>query len=99
MLGTVASCYIFAHSVGRESIFKFFVSHLNITMIALYKKRPTLVRWSLGSVVGFIGAKVQHFSEIAVILYVECLFEVHFYVFFAVFSITSFKLQLIVKKR
>ena len=55
-------------------------------MIALYKKRPTLVRWSSGSVAGSVGAKVQHFSEIAVILYVECLFEVHFYVLFAVFA-------------
>lgn len=58
-------------------------------MIALYKKRPTLVRWSSGSVAGSVGAKVQHFSEITFILYAECLFEVHFYVFFAVFSVVA----------
>ena len=56
-------------------------------MIALYKKRPTLVRWSLGSVVGFIGAKVQHFSEITFFLYAESSFEVHFYVFLCSFSL------------
>lgn len=82
---TVASRYIFAHSVRRKSIFKFFVSHLNITMIALYKKRPALVRWSSGSVAGSVGANVQHFSEITFSLYAECLFDVHFYVNFCSF--------------
>ena len=81
----VASRYIFAHSVRRESIFKFFVSHLNITMIALYKKRPALVRWSSGSVAGSVGANVQHFSEITFSLYAEYLFEVHFFVFLQFF--------------
>jgi len=37
-----------------------------------------------GNVAGSVGAKVQHFSEITVILYVERLFKAHFYAFFAV---------------
>ena len=58
-------------------------------MIALYKKRPALVRWSSGSVAGSVGANVQHFSEITFSLYAECLSEVHFYVFVTVFSVVA----------
>ena len=32
-------------------------------LIALYKKRPALVRWSSGSVAGSVGAKVRLFIE------------------------------------
>ena len=58
-------------------------------MIALYKKRPALVRWSSGIVAGSVEANVQHFSEITFSLYAECLSEVHFYVFVTVFSVVA----------
>ena len=86
---TVASRYIFAHSVRRKSIFKIFVSHLNITMIALYKKRPALVRWSSGSVAGSVGANVQHFSEITFSFMLNAYLRYIFTSIFAVFSVVA----------
>ena len=50
-------------------------------MIAPYKKRPALVRWSSGSVAGSVGAKVLLFSKMAKHFEGKCSFEDDFMCF------------------
>ena len=52
----------------------------------VYKKRPTLVRWSSGNVAGSVAAKVRLFSETTILFEWNCSFEAHFYVFLAIIS-------------
>lgn len=48
-------------------------------LIALYKKRPALVRWSSGSVAGSVGAKVRLFSGLTKYFERKLLFAVCIY--------------------
>ena len=57
-------------------------------MIALYKKRPALVRWSSGSVAGSVGANVQHFSEITFSFMLNA-YLLYLYTSFSIFSVVA----------
>ena len=60
-------------------------------LLSIFHIKRNVPPWSAGlatrSVVGFVAAKVLLFSEMAKHFEGKCLFEAHFYVFFAVFAL------------